>query len=135
MNVIAVVNSNGTLDLTCKQGKTLTWSWTLYTDVLKTLPMNLTGYSARGQVRKRHSDKVVKANWECSIPLPVTGTVQISMSSEVSASIPAGESPSDVLSLYVYEIEIYSGVSPNEVVVSSIKGKYFNDPEVTKPNV
>lgn len=135
MNVVAKLNDNGSLDLTVKQGKTLTWVWNLYTDPLATEPMDLTGYSARGQVRKKYSALEPVGVWECTIPDPLVGAVLMTMPASVSASIPAGESVTDPKSTYVYDIELYTGVDPNEVVVLSIGGKYFNDPEATKNNV
>ena len=131
MNVVATANKDGSLDLLCKQGKTLTWTWTLFTDSTLTTPMDLTGYSARGQVRKKYADVTSQGSWTCTIPNPTDGTVHNLMDAITSAGIPAGETAQDVnKSVYVYEIEIYIG-SP-EVVIASIGGKYFNAPTAIK---
>lgn len=119
------------VDLVCKQGKTLTWVWQLFTDNPPTTPMNLTGYLARGQVRKKYADVTAKAAWTCTIPNPTDGKVHIEMDASVSATISAGESVDDPKSQYVYDIELYTATTP-EVVVASIGGKFSNDPEATK---
>ena len=136
MNVIATPIPGGEvgfpkLDLICKQGKTLTWIWQLFTDNPPTTPMNLTGYFARGQVRKKYGDATPSAVWTCTIPNPEDGKVQVTMDASASATIPAGVSTTDPKSQYVFDVELYTDTTP-EVVVSSIGGRYLNDPEVTK---
>ena len=119
------------VDLVCKQGKTLTWIWQLFTDNPPTTPMNLTGYLARGQVRKKFADPTAAAAWACTIPNPTDGKVQVTMDASISATIPAGVSSTDPKSQYVYDVELYTVTTP-EVVAASIGGKFSNDPEATK---
>lgn len=59
---------------------------------------NLTGYTASGQIRKTPQSTTVAATFSCSIPDPLSGTVYISLSDEVTSGIKAGR--------YMYDIYI-----------------------------
>jgi len=131
MNISAVSNTDGTVALTGKQGST--WSFTISIKQSDNItPMDLTGYSARGQIRKLHASTEITKTFVCTILSPPTnGIVSIGLSSVDSAAIVTGKSGKDAASTYVYDIEIYTGSAP-EVVTRILEGKLFVDPEVTK---
>ena len=61
---------------------------------------DLTGYSARAQLRKTREAENPTASFVCIIPNPTTGIIKMEMSNSVTASIPAG--------VYLYDLEIYT---------------------------
>jgi hypothetical protein len=68
--------------------------------------LNLTGYSARGKIRKSYAS-TTSVDFTIAIPNPTLGELVISLSSSTSLTLKAGR--------YVYDIEIYRS-SPSEVV-------------------
>jgi len=67
---------------------------------------NLTGYSARGKIRKSYAS-TTSVDFTITIPNPTFGELVVSLSSSTSLSLKSGR--------YVYDIEIYK-TSPAEVV-------------------
>ena len=63
------------------------------------LPFNLTGYEARGQIRKSYSSRTA-VNFTTSINLPVQGKVGISLTAAQTRAIKAGR--------YLYDVEVYN---------------------------
>lgn len=61
---------------------------------------DLTGFSARAQMRSTKSSSTVAATFNCTIPAPTSGTIRMSLSNTVSSSISAGT--------YVYDLEIFT---------------------------
>lgn len=106
-------------DIFIDQGST--YSSTI--DVLDTngLPFNLTGYSARGQIRKSYSsaNAIVFAT---NINLPLTGKVNISLTSSQTRGMKAGR--------YVYDVEIYNNGGH---VIRISEGQVEISPASTRP--
>ena len=127
-NVIFEVKPDKSVTITGKQGAT--WDFNLLL-VKNGAPVNLTGYSVRGQIRKTYASTSVIKSFTCSVVSPATdGKINIKLAASDSAAIPAGKLPTDSASTYVYDIEIYTG-SP-EVVDRFLEGILQIDPEVTK---
>ena len=83
---------------------------------------DLTGYSARAQMRTTKSASSVAATFTCSIPTPANGTVIMSLPNATSSAMSAGT--------YVYDLEIFTA---NDVVVTRIlQGTVDLDQEVTR---
>lgn len=129
MNIKATVNSDGSVDLEGKQGST--WRFTLEVLVSTGGPaMDLTGYTARGQIRKAYTSSDITKSFTCTILTPATdGKIEISLSATNTAAITCGKTPQESASTYVYDIEIES--SGGEVS-RILEGKLFVDAEATK---
>jgi hypothetical protein len=85
------------------------------------LPLNLTGYTARGQIRKSYKS-LNAINFVTNINAPNTGTVNISLTSTQTRAMAAGR--------YVYDIEVYN--SSNNVIRVS-EGQVEISPATTQP--
>ena len=111
----------GVLNLTCYQGasfdRTLTWK-------IDGTAVNLTGYSARMQVRSTYSSStaVVSLTDGSGITLGgAAGTIVIEITAATTAGIAEGQ--------YVYDLELVSG---SGAVTRLVEGTFIVDPEVTK---
>jgi hypothetical protein len=113
----------GLYNITCQQGATLQRQLT-WTNPAKT-PYNLTGYTARMQVRANtaSSTVVIELTTENSrITLGGTaGTVSLLIPAANTASLTAGQ--------YVYDLELVSG---GGVVTRLVEGNFKVSAEVTK---
>lgn len=110
-----------TYDILCEQGATLSLALT-YKDPDGD-PVNLTGYTARMQVRESVSaaSTLVAITSSSGITLGGSaGTIQISLSATTTAALPKGS--------YVYDLELSSGGT----VTRLLKGAFTVDPEVTR---
>jgi len=95
----------------------LTWN-------VNSIPVNLTGYSSRMQVRTSYdaSSTVLSLTSGSGITLGGTaGTITVAASAATTAGVPTGQ--------YVYDLEMVSGGS---AVTRLIQGTFLVDPEVTK---
>ena len=111
----------GTYDFEAGQGetfdRTVTWK-------IADVPVNLTGYTARMQVRKtiRSTATVVSLTSSSGLTLGGSaGTIQIVISATATAALTAGK--------YVYDLEL---VSAGGVVTRVLKGSIEFTPEVTR---
>ena len=95
------------LDITIKEGGTV---------------KNLTGYSARAQMRSTKTASSVAGSFTCSIPTPSNGVVKMELSPSTSSAMAAGS--------YFYELEIHT--SGDAVVKRIIEGKVTLTQEVTR---
>lgn len=84
------------------------------------LPKNLTGYSARSQMRKSYYSTSA-TNFTANISDPINGEITLSLSSNVSANVKAGR--------YVYDLEVVSNAN---VVIRVVEGIITVMPEVTR---
>ena len=110
----------GFSDLDCPQGATFTKRFTL---LLENVPVNLSGYSARLQVRESYDSltPVVSLTSGSGITLGGTaGTIDVSVSATVTAGIPAAQ--------YVYDLELQTGAS----VDRWLQGSWVVSPEVSR---
>ena len=71
------------------------------------LPVDLTGYQGRGQIRRTALDADVVANFDIAFaPNRTDGWYQFSLTDEVTAAIPCGPKLTDPASLYEFDIEL-----------------------------
>ena len=112
----------GTLDFTIEQGATfnllLTWK-------IDTVPVNLTGYTARLQARVDVEDSEVIVSLTTSnggITLGGSaGTISLDQTATQTTLLPAGT--------YVYDLEL---ISTNSTVTRLVQGELLISPEVTR---
>ena len=83
---------------------------------------DLTGYSARSQLRKTRDAAIAAGSFVCSIPSPTEGKIRMEMSNAVSKDISAG--------IYYYDLEIYQ--SSDSVVVRLLQGQVTITREITR---
>jgi hypothetical protein len=106
---------------TCPQGATYDIQFTYK---INKFPVNLTGYSARMQVRESYSspNTLVSLSTGSGITLGESaGTINILISAvETAAFTP---------NTYIYDIEL---VSPNQSVIRIVEGSFIVTPEVTR---
>lgn len=118
------------LDLTMYQGAswdyTLTWTTTSGT---VTSPVNLTGYTARMQVRETQASTatIMSLTSGSGITLGGTaGTIYLEASAATTAGIATEATPQ---TQYVYDLELISGAG---YVTRLVEGNFIVDPEVTR---
>jgi hypothetical protein len=86
---------------------------------------DLTGYSARGEIRKSYTSSLA-ATFTADIDSdPTTGIVTISLTPTQTASLKAGR--------YVYDVEVYIDNSPEETVLRISEGQIHVTARVTQP--
>ena len=84
---------------------------------------DLTGYSARAQMRSSRSASSVAATFTCAVLLPPTdGIVKMQLGNATSSAIAAGR--------YFYDLEIHTNA--DAVVRRLIQGEVTLNPEVTR---
>lgn len=83
---------------------------------------NLTGYSARAQMRTSKNATSVAATFTCNIATPTNGTVTMSLPNATSSAMSAGT--------YVYDLEIFT--SGDASVTRLIQGTVDLTQEVTR---
>ena len=83
---------------------------------------DLTGYSARAQMRKTKNASEVIAAFSCSIPSPEAGTIKMEMANSTTTDIPAG--------IYFYDLEIYTG--GDAFVLRLLQGQVTVTREITR---
>ncbi len=69
-------------------------------------PVNLTGCTVRGQLRKKALSADVVAQFEVAVIDPQGGVFTFGFTDEVTAGIPAGESVKALESAYVWDMEV-----------------------------
>lgn len=110
-----------TYDFTAGQGetfdRTVTWE-------ISDVAVNVTGYTARLQVRKSHRSTSAVVSLTSSSGLTLggsAGTIQIVISATATAALDAGR--------YVYDLEL---VSAGGAVTRVLEGAFVLTPEVTR---
>ena len=83
---------------------------------------NLTGYSARAQMRTSKTASSVAATFTCTISTPANGTVTMSLPNATSSALTAGT--------YVYDLEIFT--ANNSTVTRLLQGSVDLTQEVTR---
>lgn len=84
---------------------------------------NLTGYSARAQLRSTKTSSTLAASFTCTVLSPATnGTIKMELSHTVSTGIAAG--------LYYYDLEIYN--TGETLVQRLLQGEVTINQEVTR---
>lgn len=111
----------GKYNIVCPQGTTLLKQFTYTID---SVPVDLTTYTARMQVRERYTSKsaIVNLNTENGgiVVGGENGTIEIYLSDEITSLMPAKD--------YVYDLELVSSSN----VYRLIEGKFIVTPEVTR---
>lgn len=111
----------GKYNMICPQGTTFAKQLTYSID---SVPVDLTGYTARMQVREKHVSKtsIVNINTENGgiVLGGEDGTIDLYISNEVTSLFVAKD--------YVYDLELIS----SENVYRLIEGKFIVTPEVTR---
>ena len=83
---------------------------------------NLTGYSARAQMRNTKSATAVAATFTCTVTAATDGALKMELPNATSSGISPGK--------YYYDLELYTA---NNVVVSRLmQGTVILTPEVTR---
>ena len=113
----------GVYNITCNQGATLQRSIT-WTDSAKN-PYNLTGYTARMQVRSNAASSTVVLELTTENGRISLGTSQWNVNLTVPASVTTNLTPG----LYVYDLELVSG---GGVVSRIVEGNFNIKAEVTR---
>jgi len=114
------LNSNS-LALTCPQGSTFTRRL-LYK--INREVVNLTGYTARMQIRESHSSPTYAIELTVGNGITITGAT-----GQISITITAGATAALQARTYVYDIEL---VAPDTTVQRLMEGKFVVTPEVTR---
>lgn len=83
---------------------------------------DLTGYSARAQMRSTKTASDVAASFTCSIPVPSNGVVKMELPATTSSAMTAG--------LFFYDLEIHT--AGDAIVKRLIEGKVTLNQEVTR---
>jgi len=83
---------------------------------------NLTGYSARAQLRPSKGSSTLSASFVCTTPSPTNGKINMSLANGVSAGLTAGR--------YFYDLEIHTG--SNVIVSRLLFGEVTITQEVTR---
>ena len=115
--------SAATLNITIEQGATFTRTFTVEENAA---PKDITGYTVRGQVRKKKQDAVPTLTFVTNISDPTNGVFDISLTATITAAISGlKEVPVD----YLWDLEYES---PGGVVTRLVEGTASLVPEVTK---
>jgi hypothetical protein len=110
----------GYVELYIDQGTTFADTIHLTSDVTGA-NMNLSGYSARSQMRRSHYSQNASANLTCTIATPNSGQIAITLTSANTANLSPGK--------YVFDLEIESSTG---VVTRPIEGVIVVTPGVTR---
>jgi hypothetical protein len=105
-------------NLVIDQGTTFL-EYITYVDNSK-LPIDITGYLARGQMRKSHQS-ANSYTFLANVVSAATGNISLEMTSDYTTNIKYGR--------YVYDVEIYSNAN---IVHRVVEGIVTVNPEVTK---
>ena len=115
------------------QGDSLTRVITIYTDTAKTVPLNLTGYLVRAQVRRSYGATTVLinctlANGKVALTNAAGGVISLILVPDDTASI-RFNSVEDAETELVYDIEVES---PGGQIFKAAKGTFTLMREVTR---
>jgi hypothetical protein len=104
-------------NLSIDQGST--FAATVTVEAPNGLTFDLTGYTARGQIRKTYTSTTA-VSFITSIPAPTTGEIDLSLSATTTAGLKPGR--------YQFDIEITMGSTVQRV----IEGQVEVNPRVTR---
>lgn len=93
------------------------------------VPLDLTGYEFRGQIRRSERSSSVIAEFSFDNYDPANGEYEFWLSDEQTSALPAGSTMGAAQSNYVYDIEMES---PDGDVTSLLYGKIRVQAEVTR---
>lgn len=112
----------GRYNFTCPQGSTFQSTLTYKID---DVPVNLTGYSSRLQVREYHDS----LEYIAYLTSPSNGLTMGGSAGTISIFISADDTANFITGDHVYDLEI---VSPSNTVNRLIEGRFNVTPEVTR---
>ena len=112
--------SAGIYNIKADQGSTFVFKFTITTN---NVPWNLTGYSARMQVRSsvQSSTTILNLVSTTNITLTSLGVITVTVDATTMASIASGS--------FVYDLEVQSS---SGIVTRLLQGKFIVSPEVTR---
>lgn len=120
----------GNLNLTMYQGAswdyTLTWTTTAGS---VTTPVDLTGYTARMQVRETQSSTATLLSLTSGSGITLGGTAGTILLEATAATTAGMASSINPQNQFVYDLELISGAG---YVTRLVEGNFFLDPEVTR---
>lgn len=111
----------GKYNMICPQGSTFEQQLIYKID---DVVVDLTGYSARMQVREKHTSKSSVLSIDTS-----SGGLSVDSQGAIDMSISASTTQDIIAKDYVYDLEI---ISPSGTVTRLIEGKFIVTPEVTR---
>lgn len=109
----------GTYNITIDQGSDFAIQLTLSEDGSA---KNLTGYSARSQMRKTKTSDTVSATFNCTITDEDNGVIKLELSSSDTVNLSSG--------IYYYDLELFTANDAN--VVRLLEGQVSLTQEVTR---
>lgn len=109
----------GTYNILVEQGSTFSQKVTVKEDGS---PRDLTGYSARAQMRPTRTSSTLTATFTCTISTPSNGEILMELSPAVTSEIADGR--------YYYDLEIYT--NGDGIVTRLLQGEVTVSPEVTR---
>lgn len=111
--------SAGRYDIVIDQGSDFALQFSIKED---SIPKDITGYSARAQLRKTTKATTVSASFVCTVLDAANGIIKMELPNSVSAALEEG--------MYVYDLEIYT--ANDALVTRLLEGKVTLTPEVTR---
>jgi hypothetical protein len=96
-----------------------------------TTPIDLTGYSGRGQVKASALDATPIASFVVTIPTPANGVVRCVIEADDTELIPTTGTNYAKLTQYYYDIELYTTADAD--VIRLLNGKASVSPNITEP--
>ena len=108
-----------TYNLTIEQGSDFAIQLTLSEDGSA---KNLTGYSARAQMRQKKTDASPSATFTCTVTDAVNGQVKMALGNSTTAALTAG--------IYFYDLELFT--ENDDIVTRLLEGQATVVAEVTK---
>lgn len=109
----------GYQELFIEQGTTFTTTITL--DDVYGVPYDLTGVTAKGQIKKSYYSTSTTAEFTVSISSPSTGVINLTLPATVTANVSAGR--------YLYDVAIKDA---SNVVTRVLEGTVNVLPQITK---
>jgi len=117
----------GIADFQIDQGSTFSRVITLKTSA--GVPIDLTGYTARGMIKASAQDVAALQSFTCTVdPDETTGRITISLTDVQTSALPATGEKFSELARFVYDIEI---VDWEGKVTRILNGSILLSPEVT----
>lgn len=93
------------------------------------IPVNITGYSVRGDLKSSAQDVTPVASFTCTVTDGPSGRILITLPAEDSSAIPLRGVSYEVCGVFYYDIELYKTGEPTERLLNGIANI---SPEVTK---
>lgn len=111
--------SAGKYDINIDQGAT--WSITLTIKQANRLPLNLTGYTGEGMIKKTVDDPTPIASFIVSFPSPLEGKVSLLIPADVTSTMD-----------FVWGVYDFKITSPEAQVTRILQGKVTLNKEVSR---